>query len=474
MSLRHHPLVRGLSASLSGAILSGSVVVGCASSSGGTSMSDVQSTTGSDSSSPKDDSGTDGSDGSDGVDAADVSDGTDGTDGVDGTEGADGTAAECANHAECDDAAKPFCDSDAGKCVAPPPGSAIGWGAGTTVTMPVVYEPSRAYQGTSLDFHPERDELWVALREFPTDEPCEQFQATQAGCQELEGSVAVITGAATETPKGKIMKDINAWHFMRRPTGLSFGEGDLFATCGEARTGNYEDDTADFMGPTLWSADPEIFAQDPGAGLNGSHMDMLHLTPFCMGIEHEVNNVYWTFNGQVGAIERYDFAEDHGPGHEDHSDGTLQRFIVGQVKRVEDVPSHLAYDAATGFVYIADTGNARVLRLDPSTAKPAQKLPAYEAMVDSREYDGADLVEIVPPGRVAVPSGLVLHGGALYVSDPSTSRIYAFDLQGKLLNELDTGLEPGALSGMTIHAASGALFFTEMTEGRVFRVAVTR
>ena len=411
---------------------------------------------------PTDDTSTVGSDGSTGDSST-----------TDGTEPPEDTApAGCQTHGDCG-GETPFCDVATGDCGAPPPGSAIGWGLGATVTIEVVYKPSRAYQATALDFHPLRDELWVTLREFPTDEPCEELNATYEGCVELEGSVAIITGALTAAPKGTIRKDLNAWHFMRRPTSIAFGDGEFFATCAEARTGNYEDDLWDFMGPTLWSADPEIFAQDPGPNLNGSHMDMLHLTPYCMGIAHEVDNVYWTFNGQAGAIEQYDFASDHGAGHDDHTDGRLRRYVTGQVKRIESVPSHLVRDPSTGLVYVADSGNGRVVSLDVSKAKPGSVLPAYEAMKESREYDGAVLIDVVPPGTIAVPSGIALHGGALYVSDPTSARIYAFDLKGKSLGELDTELPSGTLSGLVVHPVTGVLLFTEMKQGRVFRVDIT-
>ncbi len=374
----------------------------------------------------------------------------------------------CASHAECSDET-PFC-AESGDCTAPPPGSALGWGTPPALTL--VYTPKREYQGTDLDFHPVRDELWVTLREFPTDAPCEEFNATQAGCVELEGSVAIISGALGASPEGRVEKDLNAWHFMRRPTSIAFAEGDFFATCHEARTGNYEDDFADFMGPTLWTADPEIFAKDPGPGLNGSHMDMLHLTPYCMGITHIEANAYFAFNGQAGALDYYDFSADHGPGHEDHSDGVLRRYAAGELKRLPDVPSHLAVDPATRAVYVADTGNSRVVRIDVSNATAGDKLLAYEAMKESRTYEGAEVTEIVAAGVVDVPSGLALYQGALYVSDPSAGNIYAFALDGSPLASLETGLPSGALTGITIHEATGTLFYTEQLEGKVYRVDV--
>merc|ERR1711974_36901 len=103
---------------------------------------------------------------------------------------------------------------------------------------------------------------------------------------------------------------------MRRPPALAMGDNGTFATCGEAATGNFEDNPAMFIGPSLWSTDLAVYAKPSGG--NGSHLDMLHATPWCMGIAHEVDNVYWAFNGHVGSLDRYDFNNDHGPGNDDH------------------------------------------------------------------------------------------------------------------------------------------------------------
>src|SRR5690606_3474583 len=102
----------------------------------------------------------------------------------------------------------------------------------------------------------------------------------------------------------------------------------------------------DFMGPTLWSADLDIYAQTNPAAVDflgfdlGSHLDMLHESPLCMGIAWVSDNVYFTFDGLTGSISRYDFVEDHGAGFDDHSDGIVERFVDAGVSRVEGVPSH--------------------------------------------------------------------------------------------------------------------------------------
>src|SRR5690606_5406775 len=222
---------------------------------------------------------------------------------------------------------------------------ALGTGDGSPESMELVtlFTPTGELSATALAFDPLRSgELWVTLRRFPTDAPCTMTVTT--GCAALIGEVALIQDATGDSPEVTMKEDGNAWHFMRRPTSIAFGTNGNLATCGEARTANYEDQPSNYNGPTLWSSDPAIFGVPPKPGQNGTHLDMLHETPFCMGIAHERDNVYWTFNGELGALDRYDFNEPHQIGGEDHADGELFRYVEGAVARTPEIPSHLAYD----------------------------------------------------------------------------------------------------------------------------------
>src|SRR5947199_7075163 len=107
------------------------------------------------------------------------------------------------------------------------------------------------------------------------------------------------------------------------------------------------------MGPTLWSSDLDIFAELNPHGL-GSHLDMLHNSPNCMGIAWQESNIYWAFSGKDNAIFKYDFKTDDGIGNDDHSDGESYRYVKGQVRRVAGVPSHLVYRKEDRMLYIAD------------------------------------------------------------------------------------------------------------------------
>ncbi len=356
-----------------------------------------------------------------------------------------------------------------------------------------------------LDFNPFRQgELWVLYRQPYSGEPCEESNPQSLGCQLMPSRVVVLSAADGENPQAEVKDDGNAWHFMRLGTSLAFADDDSFATVSEARTGNWMDHPADFMGPTWWSSDPEIFGVD--FGLNGSHLDMLHGTPRGMGIAHdptewdvvgeiETQPVFWAFNGEAGALDRYDFKEPHEPGGEDHSDGTLHRYVEGQLKMVPGVPSHMAFaDLGLGApaeglygrvrtfenggsrsgkrwaLYVADSGNQRIVRLDTTQGTlGALFATADPQLAEPRMVEDATLEEVVPRGTLTLPSGIAVAGDLFFVSDAQTSVIHAFDLEGQELGRLDTGLSPGALAGLAVGPDS-RLYLVDWNQGKVLRI----
>jgi hypothetical protein len=349
---------------------------------------------------------------------------------------------------------------------------------GVPAAFLAIYEPSdgsssRPLVPTGLAWNPtEPDELWITLREPPSDRTCES--TTTVACTWLMGRVAIVHGAASApgtAPEIQIKQDANAWHFMRRPTSIAFGSDDTFATCAEARTSNYEDEAVPFNGPALWSADPAIFgvAPPPKSPTGSTHIDMLHESPYCMGIAHERDNVYWTFNGDAGSLDRYDFHVPHAPGEDDHSDGELWRYGAGLLERVPDVPSHLAYDAELDRVYATDTGHGRVVTLDTTTGTPGAQVTTYDPIQTHVAMTGADIRPLVPPGTLAQPSGLTLHRGLLFVTDAASSSVFAFDRSGRVLATLDTGFPAGSLGGIGI-GPDGRAYITDRSTGSVLRI----
>ncbi len=354
-----------------------------------------------------------------------------------------------------------------------------GMGGEPTTTTPVaalpsavalvsLYEPPAKWSATALAFDPLRaGELWVTLRQFPSNEPCSE--TAQSGCTALEGKIALVQQATSPTPQLTLKEDGNAWHFMRRPTAIAFGQNGNLATCGEARTDNYEDESVDYSGPTLWSSDPKIFGVEPQKGQNGTHIDMLHESPFCMGVAYERDNVYWVFNGALGALDHYDFHAPHVVGGDDHSDGELHRYVEGQLQRVPETPSHLALDSARGELYVADTGHGRVVRLLTKSGTPGADVLALDPIRVHMAMNDAQLEEVVAPGTLSLPSGIAFNADQLIVTDSATSLIWYFERDGTPMGSIDTGLPAGSLAGIAV-GPDGALYVSDQRLGAAYRV----
>ncbi len=328
---------------------------------------------------------------------------------------------------------------------------------GSAVVTEVLGPAAGLKRPRDLAFNPLRpDELWIT--------------------NDSDNSVVIVHNASTDGRNAERRRDAAADHFLHRPTsiafgadGTTFGSVGTFATCGESRNENGVEGGEDFMGPVLWTSDLAIFAKKNPAGL-GSHLDMLHNSPLCMGIAHESGNAYWTLSGKSNAIVRYDFGKDHDIGLDDHSDGASLEYVRGEIKFLLGVPSHLAYRAADSMLYIADSGNGRVAKLDTKSGTRALKLATKEPQKGGHyRMTGATLTDVVPAGVLTAPSGLEIHNDILYVSDNATGRIVAFDLEGKQLNAIDTGVGPGALAGLSF-GPDNKLYFVDLAGSRLLRL----
>lgn len=281
---------------------------------------------------------------------------------------------------------------------------------------------------TDLEFKPgvER-ELWVTNR--------------------ADHSIVVYQDAGRSSQLS--MKFPGSEHFLAKPAALAFGADGTFATAQQTNEVTQPGDPPDgsFMGPTLWESDLGSF--DAGGA---SHLDMLHNSPLASGIAWESGNSYWVFDGTHGSLTYYRFNQGHVPGGSDHSDGEIYRYADGELGYENSIPSHVVWDASAAKVYAADTSNGRIVRLDPGPATQGDPLqPNYDGG-DLNNMIGAELVTLVDgttlEPSMTKPSGLELVDGILFVTDPIQSRVYAFDLDGRLLDWLDTGLAPGSLLGM--------------------------
>jgi sugar lactone lactonase YvrE len=223
------------------------------------------------------------------------------------------------------------------------------------------------------------------------------------------------------------------------------------------------------MGPSMWPTDLEHF--DAG---HGSHLDMLHDSPLASGIAWDKENAYWVFDGHNGSLTHYDFKGDHGMGGADHSDGVVKRYVEGEVSVVNGIVAHIEMDRETGLLYAADTGNNRLAVLDTSTGSGGlpnrhpydggNLIMVHDAQVDTL-VDGSDV------GMVQ-PAGLALHDGHVYVGDNGSSTIFAFDLEGELVDSLDLSdrIAPGAMMGLELDA-DGQIFVVDSEENAILRLS---
>ena len=374
-------------------------------------------------------------------------------------------------------------DSDSGGCVdgdcrgGEPEGLAV-LGAGSMsidqVTVTVVGDESDGLNvPRDLAFNPDDSgELWVVNR---TDD-----------------SVSIFSNAGTAGQSANHIVDPFAMHFMDNVSSIAFGApmhsgstASNFATCQEStNTYNGQGDPNYFMGPTLWSSDPDIFGEsnpDAVAYLTdlfgfyvdlGSHLDMLHESPLCMGIAHDYDNVYWAYDGYNNSIYRYDFQEDHGPGFDDHGDGIMARYSEGEIGYEANVPSHLILDADSRLLYIADTQNNRIAILDTESGEQGASLPRAERPHTTHyEMDGADLWTFIDGNEVGLekPSGIAMVEDVIFVTDNATAEIVAFSRDGQEIDRLQTELGSGSLMGI-VAVSTVDLWIVDAKNHRVLRI----
>ncbi len=327
--------------------------------------------------------------------------------------------------------------------------------ASTRVLTTVATATDGLSQPTDLAFNPDQPEqLWTVNYQF-------------------NGTV-MFTQPGTDAQTADRRIDSYSSHFMSAPSSIAFGDrtfhgGMTFATCQDSTNGGHAGHGGnDFMGPTLWPADLTVYARVNQDGpLLGSHIDMLHQSPLCMGIAHDHDNVFWVTDGRNGHVVRYDFNHDHGPGHDDHSDGIVRRYPEATFTRVDGVPGHLFLDHASGWLYVADTGAGRVYRLDTRTGAKARDLQQRnEPLEEFSEWRGATIEVLVE--HLSQPTGLALVDGRLFVALHGTGEIVAYDLNTRAEAErIQTGA-PG-LSGLAI-ASDGKLWYSDEAANKVVRV----
>jgi hypothetical protein len=317
-----------------------------------------------------------------------------------------------------------------------------------------------------LEFHPgssRSDELWIVNR--ATD------------------SVTIIHNTGLSTQWSEHREDSNRNHFMEEVSAIAFGAYDSefdvqFVTAQESRnTFNGQGSPNNFMGPALWPSSLSHFAVEnqDGGPLLGSHIDMLHESPYGMGVAHDSGNAYWYYDGYYGDLVYYDFQEDHDTGEDDHSDGIVRRYSEVSLSRSAGTPSHMVLDKDSGILYIADSGAGRVLWVDtddPSTTS-ANLYNSNTRMEPLHEYSSITGVSWgVLASGMSRPSGIALDGDTLFVSTNGNGQIRAYDLgttptTATLLQTVDT--TASKIMGLEI-GPDGKLYYVDGGRNKVIRL----
>merc|ERR1712028_256729 len=277
------------------------------------------------------------------------------------------------------------------------------------------------------------------------------------------------------------------------------------------------------------------------------HIDMLHESPSCMGIVHDdevyqcpgkstfQKNVYWSFDGhgkgeqrrrlpkaepapdgeehvekeegdaekgdgeeeekggRKGMLMRYDFERDHGGCNgylcADHGEAEVRRYEDVILTRAPNIPSHIAFDTKYRDLWIADTGGARILRVDSDSGRSDRtaiyeypiyssthlhfnykiwKCTRYETLIDQTTAG------MLPEDKANFqPSGVVMDdAGMVYVSNFATGNILAIDkYHGTIVKTLQTG-RINALAGLEIHTDNNEyLFVLDQNQGELLRIS---
>ena len=278
------------------------------------------------------------------------------------------------------------------------------------------------FKPRDLDFHtdPNRDnELWVINENSAIFDP------------NFGGSTVTYYNAGLEAQWADYRKDTFSAHFMNTASAIAFSNNGGFANTLDVQDAN-GNPNGYFSGATLWEADTSIYARINQEGPElGSHWDMLHQSPFSIGIAAEADNIYWLFDGFHNTIVKYDFPEphpDHEHGGEDHSDGLVYRYDEINVSRTEGLSSHMVIDYSNGMLYVCDTGNQRILRINTNLGVIGESLDPYGENIEGYySMVGAEFETIIDSGLVS-PTGIDIYNEFLLVSDYATGEIIIYDI----------------------------------------------
>jgi len=298
-----------------------------------------------------------------------------------------------------------------------------------TVSVVQGTESDGLFKPRDLDFHtlPNRtNELWVI------NENSASFDLN------FGGSTVTYYNAGLDNQWADYRKDSYSGHFMHTASAVSFSDNGGFANTLDVQDAN-GNPNGYFSGCTLWDSDTSVYARiNQNGPLLGSHWDMVHQSPFSVGIAAETENIYWLFDGYHSTVAKYNFQEphpDHEHGGEDHSDGVVYRYDEIEIERVNGLSSHMVLDNENGHLYICDTGNQRIIKMNTNTGSINYSLTPYGENIEGYySMIGAQYETIIDSGLV-LPTGIDIFENYLLVSDYSNGDIVFYDLEQLGINQ---------------------------------------
>lgn len=302
-----------------------------------------------------------------------------------------------------------------------------------------------------LDFHPNGD-LWII----------------NTGTENSGGSTVKVLSPGLAGQTDLWEQDGNAWHFMSLPSGIAFSNNGNFATSTSVLDANHQGGS--FTGPALWSSDPLIYAKPSGG--NGSHLDMLHESPYCMGICSEEENVFWVYDDYNKDIVRYDFVDDHGPGNSYHDDGRVLRYPGMGLSAIDHtIVCHLVLDENKKWLYFTDGSNKRIMRLDITTGilGGSPSWGPQETLAEYQKVTGFTFEEVVTTGLVQ-PAGIDIIDNKLVVTDHSNGDIIFYDVSNVPATEIGRiqTNEPGIMG--TVIGPNGKIWYANAALNKIVKI----
>lgn len=246
------------------------------------------------------------------------------------------------------------------------------------------------------------------------------------------GSTVTFYNVGTDSQWTDYRKDSYSGHFMHTASAIAFSDNGGFANTLDIQDAN-GNPSGYFSGCSLWESDTSIYARVNQNGPElGSHWDMLHQSPFSVGIAAETANIYWLFDGFHNTIAKYNFQEphsDHEHGGEDHSDGLVYRYDEVVVERVSGLSSHMVIDQGSDLLYVCDTGNNRIIRMNINSGSINYSLTPYGENIEGYySMHNAEYETVIDSGLIN-PTGIDIYNNYLLVSDYSNGEIIIYNIE---------------------------------------------